>query len=79
MDVFPRKNQLINEKKKAKTTNFVARQKNNSDGKHSNFKEANHREKDWTNKALARDKHVRKCFVRDSENHLAAECLKNPN
>ena len=36
-------------------------------------------EKDWTNKALVRDKQVRKCFVCNSESHLAAKCAQNPN
>ena len=31
------------------------------------------------NKVLARDKHVRTCFVCSSEDYLARNCPKNPN
>ena len=66
MDAFTGKYQLIDEEKKIETANLAAtRRKDNSDGKHSNSKVVNHREKDWANKALARDKHVRRCFVCD--------------
>ena len=58
---------------------FSACQKDSLDGKHSNGKVGNHREKDWTDKALVGDKYVRKCFVCDSENHLVAKCPQNPN
>ena len=56
-----------------------ARRNDYSEEKHSNGKAANHRENDWTNKALARDKHVRRCFACRSEDHLARNCPKNPN
>ena len=56
IDAFAEKYQFIHEKK-IETANLAAVcQKNNSDGKHSNGKVVNHREKNWTNKALARDK-----------------------
>ena len=46
---------------------------------HSNGKFVNQRERDWTNKTLARDKHVRRCFVCGSEDHFIRNCPKNPN
>ena len=79
MNAFIGKNQLVDEEKKIETAKIAAtRRKDNFDGKHSNGKVVNHRENDWTNKALARDKHVRRCFVCNSENHLAARCPQNP-
>ena len=76
---LPERIDLSTKKKKIETANIVAaRRKNKSDRKVSNGKVLNHREKDWINKALARDKHVRRCFVCDSENHLAARCPQNP-
>ena len=66
-------------KRKLKRLILPLRQKDNSEGKHSNGKEINHREKDWTNKTLVREKHVRNVFVCDSENYLVAKSPQNPN
>ena len=71
MDAVTGKNQLVDEKKTIETVNFASR--------HLNGKVANHRKKDRTNKALAWDKHVRRCFMCSSKDHLARNCLKNPN
>ena len=79
IDAFTGKNKLIDEEKKVETAYFASRRNNHSDEKHSKGNIVNHREKDWINKALDRDKHVRKCFVCSSEDHLARNCPKNPN
>ena len=79
MNAFTGKHQLVDEEKKIETANFASRRNDHSKEKHSNGKVSNHIEKDWTNKALVRDKHVRRCFLCNLEDHLVRNCPKNPN
>ena len=55
--------------KKVETANFTGCRNNNADEKHSNSKVGNYKEKEWTNKQLAKYKHTQKCFVCGSENY----------
>ena len=79
MDVFTGENQLVDEEKKSETANFAARRNNISDKTHSNGNVWNYKEKDKTNKQLARDKHVKRCFVCNLENHFAVKFPQTQN